>query len=129
MCVIPNHGRVNYVRQSTNLATLFPTTFLNRTSTKINLSCTQDRHCTYHVTLRHVSRYIEARSFNRCRSGDAISITCSECVFVLALGIQDAMRMRHIVICDLSGSTVFIHIISKNCTNFEIKNIEEKFVF
>jgi len=32
-----------------------------------------------------------------------------ECVFV-ALGIQHAMRMRHIFICALSGSTIFFHI-------------------
>jgi len=34
------------------------------------------------------------------------------CVFV-TLGIQHAMRMRHIVICDRRGSTIFFHIISK----------------
>jgi len=28
------------------------------------------------------------------------------------LGIQHAMRMRHIVICGLPGSTIFSHIIS-----------------
>jgi len=50
-------------------------------------------------------------SSNHCCRGKAISITCSECVFV-ALGIQHAKRMRHIVIYGLSGSTKFIHIIS-----------------
>jgi hypothetical protein len=39
-----------------------------------------------------------------------ISTYC-ECVFV-ALGIQRAMRMRHIVICGLSGSTIFFRILS-----------------
>ena len=37
--------------------------------------------------------------------------TASVCVFV-ALGIEHAMRMRHIVISGLSGSTVFFHIVS-----------------
>ena len=32
------------------------------------------------------------------------------CVFV-ALGIQHAMRIRHIIICGLLRSTVFFHII------------------
>jgi DNA-binding transcriptional MocR family regulator len=39
------------------------------------------------------------------------SITYSERVFV-ASGSQRAMSMRHIVICDLPGSTIFFHIIS-----------------
>jgi hypothetical protein len=39
------------------------------------------------------------------------SVTYSECVSV-ALGIQHAMLVRHIVICGLSGSTTFFHIIS-----------------
>ena len=50
------------------------------------------------------------RSVTLCWRGKAISITYCECVFV-ALGIQLAVRMRHIVICDLSGSAVFCHVI------------------
>ena len=41
----------------------------------------------------------------------AIHIAYSERVSV-ALGIQHVMFLRHIFICGLSGSTVFLHIIS-----------------
>ena len=41
----------------------------------------------------------------------AVTVTFSECVCV-ALVIQHAMRMRHIVICGLPVSTLFFHIIS-----------------
>jgi hypothetical protein len=40
------------------------------------------------------------------------NITYYECVFV-ALGIQHAMRLRHIVICGLSRSSVLFYIISQ----------------
>jgi len=53
---------------------------------------------------------MEARPCNHCCSGKAIIITCFEGVFV-ALGIQRAMRMRHIVIRDLLRSTLLFHII------------------
>jgi hypothetical protein len=42
----------------------------------------------------------------------AMSFTQPVCVFV-ALGDQHAMRVRHIVICSLSHSTIFFHIISQ----------------
>jgi hypothetical protein len=45
----------------------------------------------------YVLRNTEERSLNHCCSGKAISITYSECVFV-ALGTQQAMRMRRIIL-------------------------------
>jgi hypothetical protein len=62
----------------------------------------QDRQCTYNT---------KARSCHHRCSGKAISITRSKCAFV-ALSIQHAMRMRHIVLCSLPGSTIFFHVIS-----------------
>jgi hypothetical protein len=43
----------------------------------------------------------------------------------VALRIQHAMRMRHIVICGLSGSTVFIHIIAYKAQFSKKKFIEQ----
>ena len=40
-----------------------------------------------------------------------IIITYVKCVFV-ALGIELAMRLRHIAICGLPGGTIFFHVIS-----------------
>jgi hypothetical protein len=51
----------------------------------------------------YVKRNGEACSYNhRCYS---------ECVSV-ALGIQHVTRMRRVFICDLPGSTTYLHIIS-----------------
>jgi len=65
-------------------------------------------------------RYIEARSYNHCCSGKAISITYSECVCI-ALFIQHAFRMRHIVICKPARLyNIFPHYLT-NGTVFERK--------
>ena len=65
---------------------------------------------------------------NHCCGGKAVIITYCECVFV-ALGDQHAMRMRHIVICGLSGNTVFFYIHHKE-HDFRKKNvIEHKMCF
>jgi hypothetical protein len=38
------------------------------------------------------------------------NIAYSDCVFV-ALGIQQAMRMRYTIICSLPGCTIFFYIV------------------
>ena len=55
---------------------------------------TQDRQCTYNVTLRR-------NSCNHSCRGKAISIIYSECVFV-ALVIQLAKRMRRIILTSVA---------------------------
>ena len=63
----------------------------------------QYRHYTYKATMRRVRGTIVVVE-KQC-------VTYSECASV-ALGIQHAMRMCHIVICGLPSSTIFFHTIS-----------------
>ena len=64
----------------------------------------QDRKYMTNVTVRYVRANIVAVESSKY-------YIFRECVFV-TLGIQHAMRMRHIVICSFSRSTIFFHIIS-----------------
>jgi len=61
----------------------------------------QDRQCNF-----------VARSCNHCCRGRAVSITYPACVS-LALVIQNAMHVHHIVIYVPSGCTIFFFIIPK----------------
>ena len=68
---------------------------------------------------------MKARSCNHCCIGKAISIAHSQFVFV-ALVVQHAMRMRHIVICGLPRSTIFFPHYLINGKIFGKKVIEHK---
>ena len=65
-------------------------------------------------------RNTEVRACNHCCHAKATSITYSVWAFV-ALGIKHAMRLRHIVICGLPGSTIYFYDIS-NSIIFEKKS-------
>ena len=70
----------------------------------------------------YAKRKAEVPSFSHFCSGKTINITHSQSVFV-ALGIQHAKRVRHTVICGLSGSTIVFYIISQ--TEKFMKNVFE----
>jgi hypothetical protein len=69
----------------------------------------RSKHSISVLTRPAVHGNTDIHSCNHCCSGKAMSIIQPVCVFV-ALGIQHAMHMRHIVICDLRGSTIFFYI-------------------
>jgi hypothetical protein len=64
----------------------------------------QDRQCTHNVS--------QTRSRNHCCRRIAISITYSQCVCSLSYPACKAHAPCYIVICGLSGCTIFFHIIS-----------------
>jgi len=73
---------------------------------------------------QYVQHNTEGCLCNHYCSGKAIGITYSERVSV-ALGIQHAMLMRHIVICGLSGSTIVRSTLSHKRHDFGEKSIFE----
>jgi hypothetical protein len=65
----------------------------------------------------YVQRNIQSRSRNHCCRAKAVSVTYSECVCVCVFSFSHPPYKAHapyyIVICCLSDSTIFLHIISK----------------
>jgi len=61
-------------------------------------------YCTCNVTMRYLLPAIAALE-------KTITVTYSELLFI-DLGNQRAIHMRYVVICGVSGSNVFFHIIS-----------------
>jgi len=55
-----------------------------------------------------------------------VSVTYSESVFFCSLRMQHEMRIRHNVICGLSGSTIFFSTLSHKVYNFRKRAAEQK---
>ena len=75
----------------------------------------RDRQYAYNLTMRRVRATIIALEKRL-----SIKPTYSECIFV-DLSIQYAMRLRHIVVCDLSGFTIFFSTLPHNRRDFRKK--------
>ena len=61
--------------------------------------------------LRTTESFKDNKTDHHCYSGKVITITYSGCLFV-ALVCQQAMSMRHIVICGLHGCTKYFYFTS-----------------
>ena len=87
-------------------------------------------HCTFSngTSHRFVDSFRAGPSCNHCCSEKSVINTYSECVFI-ALGIQHAMRMRHIVICSLRVSTIFYTLPHKRHDCRKKKLLNTKCVF
>ena len=70
-----------------------------------NVSYKQDKQCTY----KHkIAGYLR----NHCCCGSSIRITYPECVCNLSYPAHNVHALYYTVICGLSDSTTFLHIIS-----------------
>ena len=65
-----------------------------------------------------VRKHNEARSRNYCYHGEPVGIACSECGCSLSCPKCKVHALYYIVICVLSGGTIFFYIIPINGTIF-----------